>query len=541
MSAAPSTVTPSRTIALSVGFGRGYYDAADTNREADFGEWLSTVSEDFYFGASTRCLVISRIRREVRNNPYLAGLVGKFPEAIGQPVLRSRTVNRAFNLAKDTFWYRLARRLTPTGDSLRTVVDLLKTEMLVAGELFFIKLPGGNLQLVPSEYCGSPASPEVAAGRREVNGIQYSVNTGGIVGYRFGQMETSGGLTFSSSTVVDARHVIHVYKKDRVQMGRGLPWLLPCLRPAHDLYEITRAKTKQIKDITSIFGTIEKAGSAEFLNGLNTPDLDSDGAPKIESADDAADPVKKGPVRVELRPGMFIALEPGEKLNTLSSKYEAADYKELIMLMLHAISSPVGLPVELWFSGLGDVNYSGFKGLGVQWDARRKDLHSWLEEAFLDPFHAWRMETAFALGELPPVPPGGQPDEIDWKWRRTAVLDEEKARKANQVALGTGEISLADVWEDRGEYAEDVFAARRQLWIKMQIAAGTLEDAGDHSAVVVPMGFLLRGELPGEVTYPHLPSGGPSPENVDEDGNPIDPETGDPVPPTKAAARRRAA
>jgi hypothetical protein len=519
MLATPNLETPARTISLSVGAGVNYYDAAATNREADFGAWLSTVSEDFYFGSATRCVVIARIRREVRNNPYLAGLVAKFPEAIGQPVLRSRTKNRGFNLAKDTFWYSLAKRLTPTGDSLRTVVDLLKSEMLVAGEIFFIKLPSGRLQLVPSEYCGSPNSDTAAdaKGRKEVNGIIYAA-TGEVAGFRFGQLEASGILNFSSSTVVDARHVIHVYKKDRVQMGRGLPWLLPCLRPAHDLYEITRAKTKQIKDITSIFGTIEKAGASSFLNGLDAPALGENGEPVTETPDAAADKVKTGPVRVELRPGTFIALEPGEKLNTLSSKYEAADYKELIMLMLHAISSPIGLPVELWFSGLGDVNYSGFKGLGVQWDARRKDLHAWLEEAFLDPFHEWRMGLAFIMGELPPVPPGGQPDEIDWKWRRTAVLDEEKARKSNATGLDSGEIDLGDVWEERGLYAEDVFAARRQLWIKGQIAAGILKDEGDHADVIVPIEFLMRGRLPGEVS-------GVKPAEVIA----IDPATGEPA------------
>jgi hypothetical protein len=489
---------PPRDIVVRAGVGRSYYDATATNRESDFGAWVSTVSEDFYFNSSTRAVAISRLRREVRNNPYLAGLVAKFPEAIGQPTLRARTPDRGYNHLKDSFWYTLARRMTLAGDSLRTTVDLLKGEMLVAGELFFIKLATGLLQLVPSEFCGTnmAAIAELPEGYQEINGIVRDLS-GNPAFYRFGQMSPTGLLNFSGPNLIPAKNVIHVFKKDRVHMGRGLPWLLPALRPAHDLYEITRAKTKQIKDVTSIFGTIEKQGSADFLRGLEAPSIDSTtGEIAAESGTSAADPVKTSATRVELRPGTFIALEPGEKLNKLTSDYQASDYKELVMLMLHAISTPIGLPVELWFSGLGDVNYSGFKGLGVQWDARRKDLHAFLEESFLQPYHDWRLSLAPALRELPPLPANCRADEVDWRWRRTAVLDEEKIRKANQVALSTGELSLADIWEERGEYAEDVFAARRQLWIKLQVAAGLLEDTGDHADVEVPLCFLLTGALP---------------------------------------------
>lgn len=501
---------PDRIIVLGVGLP-SYYDAAGSTTESDFGTFLGSLSEDYHFCGSVRWTVIGRIRREVRNNCYLAGLVQKFPEAIGHVTLRSRTSSKDYNSAKDTFWHRLAKRVTPCGDSLRTVADVLKIECLVAGEIFFVKLPNGLLQPVPSEFCGSNAAVGLgevdANGLREVNGILYGPD-GAPRFYRFGRLTTAGLLSYTDSELVPAEHVIHVFAKDRVLMGRGLPWLLPCLRPAHDLYEITRAKTKQIKDVTSIFGTLEKANAAEALNGMAAPELDSAGEPVAETADSAADTVRKGPVKVELRPGTFIALEPGEKLNKLTSEYQAADYKELIMLMLHAISSPIGLPVELWFSGLGDVNYSGFKGLGVQWNARRRHLIEFLEEKFFQPFHDWRVDYAEKLRQLPRNPDADH-DLIDWRWRRTPVLDDEKEARSNKVRLESGELSLLDIWEERGLYAEEVIAARREFWIKLKIAAGELEESpgGDYADVKVPLGFLLRGELPGTTSYPYLPDG----------------------------------
>lgn len=492
---------PLKTICFS-----SYYDAAATTKENDYGNFSAITTEDFYFSSGTRAVALSRLRREVRNNPYLAGLVNKYPEAIGYSALRSRTSDRAFNDLKDAWWFRRRKKVTTCGLSLRSLEKLLKREVcLLAGEIFLIKLRTGRLQVIRSEFCGSPASA-ASSTTREINGIVYAADGQTPTHYRFGKMSPLGLITFADSTLIPADQVIHVYDRDAVQMGRGIPPLLPSLKTARDIYEITRSKTKQIKDANSISGFIEKANASEFLAGLAAPALGSDGAPTAEKSTDAADKVTPAPIVVELRPGMFIALEPGEKITSLMSNYNASDYKELLMLMLHAMSTPVGLPVELWFSGLGDVNYSGYKGLGVQWDGRRKDLLDFLVDLFYDPFLEWATVKATDEGDLPPNPDADH-SLVDWMFRRTPILDDDKAGRANKTKLESGETDHAAVWEEQGFYAEEVFARRRQTWLKLQIASGALKEGEDHSAVIVPIDFLLRNELPGETTVPHIPDG----------------------------------
>lgn len=493
-------IEASRNVQLSA-----YYDAVATTKESDFGSFLS-LAEDYYFAGPQRHVAVSRLRREIRNNPFLAGLVNHYPSAIGFSNLRSRTSSKAYNDLKELFWFRWSKRVTRQGNTLRAVEEIILREMLVAGEVFIVLLASGRIQLIPSEFCGSKlgtSSARNADGTREGNGIVRNGDDEPVA-YRFGRIGTNGILSFEDSELIPARNVIHVFHQDRVQMGRGLPWLLPSLRPAHDLYEITRAKTKQIKDANSISGTITSAAPQEALEGMRGPDLDT--VAVAETADDAADRQDKNPVVIELKPGMFVALKPGEKLDMLKTTYQASDYQQLILIQLHAISSPIGLPVELWFSGLGDVAYSGFKGLGTQWNARRRYVIGFCETAYLDRLHFWRISKAAKEGDLPPNPDRDD-DLIDWAWRRTAVLDEEKEAKANQVRLQSGECSLADIWEEKGFYAEEVFAHRRRLWIQLEIAAGNLEPDGDHSAVKVPREFLLRGALPGQNPYPFLPSG----------------------------------
>ncbi len=504
----------SKTIVFS-----SYYDAAATTKEQDYGNFTAIVAEDFYFSSSLRAVALGRLRREVRNNPYLAGLVGKYPEAVGYATLRSTTSARVYNGAKQKWWKRIAKRITSTGDSMRTLEKIVKLEMLLAGEIFLVTRIDGTVQVIPSEFCGSPSSaPAIARadGGSEVNGIVYD-KAGNRVFYRFGRMK-NGVLSYSESELVPADFVRHVFDKDRVQMGRGLPWLLPSLRTARDLYEITRSKTKQIKDANSLSGFIEKQNAADYLKGLDATPANDAGAPEPEDASAPADRVKRDghPVVVELKPGMFIALEPGEKISSLMSHYNASDYKELIMLMLHAMSSPVGLPVELWFSGLGDVNYSGYKGLGVQWDGRRADVIEFLVSSFYDPLYLWRVGKAVNEDELPKNPDGDE-EAIEWVFRRTPILDDEKAGKSNKIKLESGETDLAAIWAEQGYTEEEVFERRRQLWIKAQIAAGELREGEDHAGVKVPLDFLLRNELPGEVTVPHIPDGTGTSSQVDPD------------------------
>lgn len=484
-------VTPSKTLSI-IGGGR-YYDASSSSSYRDFVDYLGG-SEDHHFTSNNRAIAIARFRREVRNNPYLSGLYETYPGAVGYGRAWARTLSREFNALKDSWWHGWAGRVTNGGDSLRRLTLMRHAEMLVAGEIFVVKLRSGRLQLIPSEYCGSPLKPN---DKNELNGIVYNA-AGRPIAYRFGTMTPQGFIDFKNSTLVDARHVIHDFKRDRIQMGRGIPWLISSLAPARDLYEITSAKTKQVKDAAKVTGTITSQIGDEALRKLGYEDdddtLDADGNPA--STDPVADQAADGPIKIELKDGTFIALEPGEKLEMLKNEYQASDYKELIFILLHAISAPPGLPVELWFSGLGQINYSGFKGLGTQWNRRRREIIEDCEDLLLDPIHDWRVDKALNELELQTPPEGIDPFAEKWAWQRTAVLDEEREAKTNEIRLRTGEDSLVDVWEREGRDPDQEMQKRRQLYIKMQIAAGRLTEGDDHSAVTVPFEFILTGELP---------------------------------------------
>ena len=455
---------------------RARYEASLDSDDRDWSNVGSNPFEDQYFTGSLRTKTIARFRSEVHNNPYLTGLVEKFPEAIGVPHFRARTSDPAYNEQLDQLFYMFSKRLSVQGDSLLAAVRITLRELLLAGEIFWVLLKDGRVQLIESEYCGSGYNRN---NLREINGVIYNSNWV-PTGYRFAVLNERGQLDWTNGTVVEARNVIHVYARERVNQGRGLPLLLPSLNTARDLHEICRAKTKQIKSANQVTGTIEREGITTQFQAMGGT---SDGA--LAAATPSAEPVK-----IELRNGTFVGLEPGEKLNMLTTEYHASDYQQLIMLMLHAVAAPVGLPVELWFSGLGDVNYSGFKGLGTVWEGRRRYFIGILEDRLLNRLAMWKTQGA-RKAQLLPGNPDADDDLFEWAWRHTPVLDEEKEASAAQKRLDSGVGWLGDEWERKGYYVEEVLERRKQDWRRLQLAAGLDPEAPP------PIEFLWKGQLPG--------------------------------------------
>ncbi|MEM0966104.1 MAG: phage portal protein [Verrucomicrobiota bacterium] len=515
MMVAPLNKSPRKTIELGA-----VYDASATTNEADFGQPIRGF-EDYHFAPSIRSTTIGRFRSEVRNNAFLAGLVEEFPGAIGRPEVRQRTPDADFNSTVDRFIRLWGNMVTPERDSLHTVKEILWREMLIAGEIFAVLRPNGKIQLITSELCGSRSIAGQYAprenGEYEMNGVVYN-RSGTPIAYLFGKLNGYGLVDFSEPVEIPARFVIHVWRKDRVLMGRGLPWLLASLRPARDLYEICRSKTKQIKDANQISGAIEKDGAADWMDKQSELPDESNAAAEDENS--PADRDTDEPITIKLTNGTFIGLEPGEKLHQLMSEYRAEDYKELIFILLHQISCPIGLPVELWFSGVGDVSYSGYKGLGTLWIGRRRRYQNFAKENFLDRLIGWRLAKATKESDVPPHPTG-QTDLWEFRWREPQVLDDEKTAKANETRLKTGEVGVEDIWEELGYSPEEIFAKRRATYISLMKATGKIPEDADEDGIEVPELYLLRGLLPEEMKNAAAVPTEP-PEEPEEP--PIDPE-----------------
>lgn len=456
----------------------GYFDATEPfgNGNQDFGDYgiAYTDSDDFMFDSFARQLFLSRFRREEKNNWAVAGICSKFPQAIGDATLRIKTSNTKFNVKKEKWWTDRKNTIFADGTTFEEEFNILRGEMLRVGERFYVKLAGGQIRPVPSECCGSFGS-EVREGER--NGIVYD-KSGKPKFYKFAPKTNNSAVDYTQGKYYPANAVIHVYAKERSSHGRGLPWMLASLVAARDLYEIFKAKTSQIKALNKLFGVIQKPGF-KTENGVTEYDAETD--TEKEVTDDV------GNAQVQLKDNTFVELEPGQEVKNLNSDYKASDYKEFIHLMLYAVSAPLGIPIELWWGGINDVTYAGFKGLGTNWENRRNHYCEFFKEKFLYP--VFEFINDFDIDEgLTEAMPEAENDRNYWVIKSISTLDEQKDAQAAITRIRSGISDVGRELERRGEFVDEVFQDRVN-----QYKAAVLARGGKTDGLVVPMEFILTG------------------------------------------------
>ncbi|MEY2882171.1 MAG: Phage portal protein lambda family, partial [Verrucomicrobiota bacterium] len=303
LAAAPASVALAEFSALPTGWNNGsLYQAAQTTRHREFsGEGLygsrRPQHEEAMLRPFDRATIIARTRIMIRNNPWLASTFLAYVQEVGSPTYKSTArlatpdESNTYNDLRETVLGRFFRDIENSADlSLADVIEIYHYELNIAGEMFIIFLKTGEVQLIPSELCGSPldalaranALPVGAtfadgtplpAGASERDGIVRA--DGRIIGYRFAQRDAlTGAVNFSDparSTIVDARYVRHLYDPDRIEQGRGVPRGATILGKLQDLFETGDARSQQVKNAAClsmwITKNIDPNGFAESMKG----------------------------------------------------------------------------------------------------------------------------------------------------------------------------------------------------------------------------------------------------------------------------------
>jgi hypothetical protein len=473
-----------------------YYDSASISRTREFGYTAPFTHEDMLFTTDVRWVAIARLRKEFRNNPFIAALVMGLPDLLGYSTLRSRSGDHTWDMMLDAVWAEWAKASDINGQSLRTTERIRVQEHLMTGEMFYLKFANGHYKSVPSEFVGSPLGGNPASG--ELNGIIYDAD-GKKTGYRIGRQLVSGMIDYAAGQVIPAEMVIHDVRPDRVCQGRGLPWLNPVLTYARDLYAMDMGKTAQLIAANFTGGVIkmlpENAGKVPFGanlvagNGLSTPST-----PEAALAAQQKQQKKK----VNLEHNTLVRLEVGEDFEPYIPVYQTTEHAESLVLKLNTISAVIGCPRQLWWGGTEDSTFSGYKGIGTQWQGRRASLLDFATESFLEPLSLWRIQKFIDEGDLPPRPENAK-SKIEYAFGATAVLDEQRDAQAAADRMACGLTDLEEEWRRVGKFPEEVFVARKALWIRMLIVGGQLEEGGDYSKLQVPLEWLRYCKLPGEV------------------------------------------
>lgn len=258
---------------------------------------------------------------------------------------------------------------------------------------------------------------------------------------------------------VSADQILHLCTIDRWPQTRGEPWLHTAARRLNDMdgyseAEITRARVQACN-----------------VGAIETPeDASSFGAEQDD-----------GTVEMEVEPGVFKRLSPGEKLNALAPTSPNPAMDPFMRYMLREVAAGTGPSYESLSRDYSQGNYSSSRLALLDDRDLWRHLQWWLVRDFRERVHRiWTRQAvlARAIAAISIEEYVSNPKKFEaarfrprgWSW-----IDPTKEVEAFRIAVRSGFMTLQDVVSTSGADFEELIDQRKRE-IEMTEEAGIVFD-----------------------------------------------------------------
>ena len=424
---------------------RARYDAAQTTslntRHWSMADFLSA---DAALSPEVRRKIRSRVRYEVGNNSYAAGMASTWAhDLIGTgPRLQ-------LDLGPDVD-ADLCRKVELAVYDWSVEVDLAKKLRIAKiakisdGEVFGIKtnntrLDGVQLdvRLVEADQC---ASPDGFPNEQDVDGVVYDENG---VSSRYWILKRHPGSSYAGwnqeGRWVDAKDVYHWFHATRPGQHRGVPELTPAI----ELFALMRRFT-----LATVTAAEVAADFAAILKSTMSPD--QAGAAHI--ADWETMPVVRG---------MMTAIPDGYDITQMRSEHPVSTHDQFVRRLLNECARAVDMPYIVAAMDSSMANYSSMRGDYLVYRKRISVERNDVERVFLDPLlKAWLDEAALVPGLIPDGLPPVAEWNWSWSWDGFDHVDPLKEAEAEAAQIGNNTATLAEICQRRNKDWRQVLRQR---------------------------------------------------------------------------------
>lgn len=268
----------------------------------------------------------------------------------------------------------------------------------------------------------------------------------------------------AGSTVTGQPLILHLYKQQRPDQARGIPYLSPVIEAIKQLGDYGEAEVRAavISAMFTVFvkpQVLEDTGDASFIGS-------NDSAANVDAASE-----------ISMGNGAVVDLAPGEDVSFADPKRPNTAFDAFVMTVSRHIGVALELPYELLLKSF-TASYSASRAaLEMAWQMFRT-RRSWLAWKFCQPVYEWVVTEAVANGRL--AAPGFFDDPVvreawlgsDWIGPARIQLDPLKEASADLVDLNMGTKTRAQIIMER---TGGSFEAKHAQLVKEQKAR---DDAG---------------------------------------------------------------
>jgi lambda family phage portal protein len=340
--------------------------------------------------------------------------------------------------------------------SLRDIENLVIQAVARDGEALVRKVRGssaGNpfgfaLQVIDIDRLDTKL---VRAPERGLNEIKMGVEVnafGRAVAYWLrpyhpGEMFLVDSAITGSHVRVPADEIQHVYRADRPEALRGIPWMHSAMIRLNHLGAYEEAAV-----------IAARVGAAK-MGFFTTPD----GQPPGDGEDAEDVPF------TEVEPGAFGSLPTGTEFTPFNPDYPHQMFADFVKANLRGISSGMGVAYHALANDLTSVSFSSIRSGTLEERDQWMAIQEWFIECFLEPVYREWLQSALAFGQVK-LPNGSalSVTKLDkfsahvWQPRRWQWVDPRNDMEANLIAVQQGFKTRTQVCAELGVDFEDVLA-----------------------------------------------------------------------------------
>lgn len=259
---------------------------------------------------------------------------------------------------------------------------------------------------------------------------------------------------------IPADEIIHLFIPLWPGQKRGLPWASTALFRMWQLGGYEGAALMNAR-----------AGASK-VGAITTPAGEDDAAPGATGieGEDGEGGRGGGEQYIDVEPGSWFRLAPGEEIKGWSPDYPRGEFPEFVRACLRGIAAGLNVDYSSLSGDLENVNYSSIRAGVLEQREVWKGLQAWFIGSYHRRIYAGWLPMALLSGA---IMLGGKPvkylperedafSRVRWQPRRWPWVDPANDTTANVEALRNGFSSLSEIIRDRGRDPEDVWQEIRR-------------------------------------------------------------------------------
>ena len=318
----------------------------------------------------------------------------------------------------------------------------LVNSLVTDGEAFVIlrqRADGSlKLQVIPAAQVDDAYTTDLANGGYIAAGIQYDIDDDPVA-YFFRPVRPTGTFLNTHERVrIDARDVLHVFRKNGAGQTRGLTWFAPVILSLNEHSQLADAALMNAKIQSMMVGFVtdqnNTAGTNPFGDGDQAGDL----------------------MNISLEPGVMRFLPGGWDVK-FSDPKQMTESVGLMSTSLRAIAAGLHIPEFLLSGDMRGVNYSSARTALIQFRQTLEQIQfTCLVPLFFDPIWQRFCLLESLSGRMDADPDADMP--VEWHFPSAPWVDPLKDAEATALMMDRGLMSRRQAVASLGYSVESLDA-----------------------------------------------------------------------------------